>query len=155
MDPTFLSFDAKALEVDFNSIIPLSVLADAMAEALDEIEAAIVANFDKNQGSWRPLAQSTIQQRLRQGYGPGPILVRSGTLRDNAAVAHSVVASTNEIKGSVYPDEGSQAPYSHVSIGAYLQTLNAQRPFYQLDDSQQAQVLDKFYAIIRDKLGLK
>jgi hypothetical protein len=156
MDPGFLSFDAKVLQLDFNSIIPLSVLAEAMDEALNEIETQVVANFEKNQGSWKPLAKSTQYQRLRQGYGgSSPILVRSGTLRDNAAVARSRVSSTNEIKGRVYPDEGAQTPYGNTSIGAYLQDLNSQRPFYELDDSQQKQVLDKFYAIIKNKLGLK
>jgi hypothetical protein len=33
---------------------------------------------------WRPLAASTIKQRLRKGYGAGPILVNTGRLMRDA-----------------------------------------------------------------------
>ncbi len=42
----------------------------------------------RSQGSragfpWKPLAPATIEDRIRKGFPPGPILQRTGTLRDS------------------------------------------------------------------------
>lgn len=38
---------------------------------------------------WEPLAQATIKDRITRGYGPGPILDREGTLKDDATAEAS------------------------------------------------------------------
>lgn len=49
--------------------------------------AYLLRSIDRNfqaQGRpsrWKPLAPATIRERLREGYGAGPILQRSGALR--------------------------------------------------------------------------
>lgn len=52
------------------------------------IEQAVLERFGENfgreasgEGVWPPLALSTLADRERHGYGPGPILVRSGRYR--------------------------------------------------------------------------
>lgn len=54
----------------------------------DDMAAAIRHEFRRNfgnhssaQGPWAALAPSTIQDRLRLGFGPGPTLVRTGNYR--------------------------------------------------------------------------
>jgi phage gpG-like protein len=44
---------------------------------------AILRNFaaEGRPRRWPPLAETTIRDRERQGYGPGPILVRSGRMK--------------------------------------------------------------------------
>jgi len=62
-------------------------IADPKA-ALGEIGELLMNEYDKNfpaEGSrmlekWKPLAKSTIKERIRLGYGPGPILYRTGKL---------------------------------------------------------------------------
>ena len=54
----------------------------------EHLELVIRQAFDENfareasgDGIWPPLQPATIADRLRRGFGPGPILVRSGRLR--------------------------------------------------------------------------
>jgi len=156
MDPgALISYDIRLLEDDLSAWLPPDVLKEAMMEALTVVEDEIKNNFTARQGSWTPLARSTQLQRVRQGYGPtSPILVRSGVLRDNVASGHEVSVNSTEITGGTYPNDDAQAPYSKVSIGDYLEGLEAARPFYDLSDSQQEKVFDKFVEILSDKLGL-
>ena len=156
MDPgALITYNINVLEDDMSAWLPPEVLKSAMDEALVIVEQEIKANFDTRQGQWQPLARSTQLQRLRQGYGPtAPILERSGTLRDNVASGHEVSVSSSEISGGTYPNDDATAPYSKVPLGDYLEGLEAVRPFYDLDDSQQEKIFNKFVEIISDKLGL-
>ena len=156
MDPgALITYNIQVLEDDMGAWLPPDVLKDAMEEVLPLVEQEIKANFDTRQGQWRPLARSTQLQRLRQGYGPtAPILVRSGTLRDNVASGHEVSVSSTEISGGTYPNDDATAPYSKTPLGDYLEALEEERPFYDLDDSQEAKIFDRFVAILSEKLGL-
>jgi hypothetical protein len=156
MDPgALITYDIRILEDDLGAWLPAEELKAAMEETLKVVEEEIKANFDSRQASWRPLAIGTIQQRLRQGYGPGPILIRSGTLRDNVASGHEVSVDSTEISGGTYPNDDAEAPYSRVSIGEYLEQLEAERPFYDLSDEQQERIFNRFVEIISDRLELK
>jgi hypothetical protein len=156
MDPgALISYDIRLMEDDLGQWLPPEVLKEAMEEVLPFVEQAIKDNFDTRQNEWRPLAESTIRQRLRQGYGPSPILVRSETLKDNVASGHEVDINSTEISGGTYPNDNAKAPYSDVPLGDYLESLEAQRPFYDLSDEQQTAIFDKFVNIISAKLELK
>ena len=56
-----------------------------MTPAWDEVEPQLQKAFERNFASegpgWAPLKQSTINQRIAQGFSPGPILTRSGRYR--------------------------------------------------------------------------
>jgi hypothetical protein len=135
MDPgALISYNINVLEDDLAAWLPPEVLKEAMEEALVMVEQEIKANFDTRQGQWQPLARSTQLQSLRQGYGPtAPILERSGTLRDNVASGHEVSVSSGEISGGTFPNDDATAPYSKVPLGDYLEGLEKERPFYDLD----------------------
>lgn len=48
---------------------------------------------------WKPLAQSTVDQRIQQGHGRGPILQRTGQLKRGFRVntSHTYLRITNNV----------------------------------------------------------
>lgn len=70
-------------------------IPQVLESAVPTIRAAHRAVFDTEgaagRGAWAPLAPSTIRQRLRLGYGAGPILVRTGALRDHVLSADAQI----------------------------------------------------------------
>lgn len=75
----------------------------SLEEPLTEIGHDFQADFMQNMasegglyGGWAPLAASTIEDRLRKGYGAGPILVRTMRLANSLAgqSADSIFAVT-------------------------------------------------------------
>jgi hypothetical protein len=146
---SYLSFKTSDLEGLAREILSPAVLEKAMSAALDEMERQLEINFAKRQGEWKPLARSTQLQRLRQGYGPtSPILIRSGTLMSNAASGREIEVKNGEIRGDVFPNDDAKAPYSDASLGDYMEALDSQRPFYDLDDEQ----MEKVYAVFEESL---
>lgn len=64
---------------------------ESLAIFLEEQAHEYVRSVEKNRfasegdalsGQWAPLADSTIEDRVKQGYGAGPILQRTGELYD-------------------------------------------------------------------------
>lgn len=72
----------------------VSVLGDP--SVLAAIRAAFADNFDKEaaRSKWPALAASTIRERKRLGFGPGPILNRTGALRQHVLGAPATVTRT-------------------------------------------------------------
>lgn len=74
-------------------LIRLNGLAEHLKDyspAMEQIGALLLASYARNfaaQGRppWVPLKPKTIQDRVRKGFGPGPILQRTGLLRAAAA----------------------------------------------------------------------
>ena len=109
------------------SILNPARLEVAMEAAITETVKIIQGHFETNQSNWKPLAASTIRERIRLGYGPAPILVREGTLRDEYSVEGHEITDGGHA-GSVY---------SH-NIIAVVQ--NAVRDFYTLTPEDQRAV---------------
>jgi len=81
-------------------------LRPAMTKAVTIVADAIDSNFRSESDAgkrWAPLAPSTLAQRERKGYGPGPILQREGTLRTLAS-AHREVSESGAEVGPEGPD---------------------------------------------------
>lgn len=60
----------------------------ALEDVGDVMLKEIRGNFEEegarlNADKWVPLAESTLKDRRRRGFDPGPILVRTGELRDS------------------------------------------------------------------------
>jgi hypothetical protein len=147
---SFLSFKTSDLEGLAREILSPAVLEKAMSAALDEIERQLKENFTKRQGNWEPLAKSTQLQRLRQDYNPtSPILVRSKTLMENAASGREIEIRDGELRGDVFPNDDAKAPYSDTPLGDYMEALDKQRAFYDLDDKQ----MEKVYAVFEESLA--
>ena len=92
-------------------------------EIVLEIEAEVKSNFDMEQDAfgsgWTPLAESTIEWRLRYGYGESPILVNTGNLRDSIEV----------VADPTYP--GSAEVESNVE---YAEAVHQNRPFLDIPE---------------------
>jgi hypothetical protein len=132
-------FDPKAIE-------------DAMYETLDELEAVIEEHFADNEAGWKALAAATVRQRVRLGYEPGPILMRSGTLKENVARNKQVTVTDTEVFGSVSPAEAT-APYSKVPITEYIEALDNVRSFFYLLDDETDKIFDILVEKVAEKLG--
>ena len=80
-----------------------------LREVADVVRERIVANFDAQGPGWAPLDEDTILTRAALGYGPGPILVRSGRMR--ASLTGESNEAITEIDGSSLAI-GSSVPYA-------------------------------------------
>lgn len=60
-----------------------AVLEAAVPAIRDAHRAVFESEGAAGRGSWPALAPSTLADRARLGYGPGPILVRSGELKQH------------------------------------------------------------------------
>ena len=109
--------------VDPNAALHLSIniLAARMQDWSDvfaektapTLQTYVQANIESEGGEfgvvWPPLAEATIKDRIRRGYGAGPMLQREGTLFDSFAEGdanHVQEVSAEEMTW------GSSVPYS-------------------------------------------
>ena len=95
---------------------------------------------------WPALKPETIRQRGRQGFGPGPLLTRTGTLRAAVTVQARQVASPGGIrlsmkdgKGPVYVGGGKaigrgklrgHSTWGSPKLSEYAGALDRERPFF-------------------------
>ena len=88
------------------ALLNLEPLWDRFKHVMSDIEQA---RFDsQGHGEWPALAPSTVEQRLRLGFGAGPILHRTGDLRDSL-VDPNRAAQT----GPRHMIWGTSVPYAH------------------------------------------
>ena len=109
-----------ATQQDFASRLKnVRAVARPQPDLVQEVQRAILLGFGQNFDSesdggfrWARLAASTIQDRLRQGYGPGPILQRSRDYRASWTNpdAPDHVSEVTEWAGGWSQAEGSQHP---------------------------------------------
>ena len=81
----------------------------------ETLETEIAQGFaSRGFGTWAELSPLTRADRMRQGYGSQPDLVRSGDLRaaltEADAPGHKFLVSANEVRVGVY---GSVVPYAY------------------------------------------
>lgn len=79
----------------------VSDLSVPFAQIGDDLQADFALNMASEgglfAGGWAPLLEKTIQERVRKGYGAGPILYRTGEL------AHSLSGDGNGAVKEVTP----------------------------------------------------
>lgn len=108
--------DAEAKDAELCAALEdLRPVTDKWADAIVE---GIQKNFDDEAAAgerWPALAESTQRDRARKGYGAaGPILVRTGNLKDDAGSFRKVDAESAEVG---YPDDHPTAGF-HMSSKA-------------------------------------
>lgn len=74
-------------------------------EKVSDVWARSFAGQGSYVGGWAALAEHTIEQRRAQGFPPGPIMLRSGSLRD---MATRFFNPAREGRGSSTSNYGSQ-----------------------------------------------
>lgn len=89
VDRIFEAFDATIDD------IPL-VLRDAVPSVREAHRAVFSTEGSAGRGAWPPLAPRTLAERRRLGYGPGPILVRTGALMRHVLAAEAKINRTGD-----------------------------------------------------------
>ncbi len=99
----------------------LALQGDAVTERITERTAAIIQDeaqakigvYQEASGgfpAWAPLADSTVADRIRQGFSPLEPLLRTGTLRDSYSSTTSggeaVIGSTSDI--ALWQEQGTE-----------------------------------------------
>lgn len=106
-----------------------------MAQAAEIVSKAIDNNFATESAAgdaWPPLAPKTIEQRLKQGYGAGPILQRSHDLRG------SMKAGSDNESAEVGPSEDIPYAWTH-EAGDPSRNIPA-RPFLRITVADEQEI---------------
>ena len=82
-----------------------AILSEEFSSWLSEVAAGaekqMLSNFDKekdvNGNPFEPLKPSTVKERKSKGYGAGPILKRSGSLRNSIKVRPNMITKSFDI----------------------------------------------------------
>lgn len=116
-------------------------LEAGLMPALEKTKEVIEAKFKDNPPNWKPLARFTILDRRRKGFGPTPILYRTGHLQ---SVAVQEIAVDSPTEGHVSTSD----PIALVqnSGGGRIPA----RPFYRLDDADKAMIFDAFLTGVKN-----
>jgi len=78
-------------------------------EYVQEVEKRFKSQGSYSGKGWPRLKLSTLKDRKRKGYPPGPILVRSGALRDS--LVSNTMNTINTVRRK-YWEYGSRIPYA-------------------------------------------
>lgn len=123
--------------------------AGSPKRAMEDIGEVLVKEIDRNfetEGQrltgqkWHPLAERTIKDRKRRGYGAGPILQRSGALRGS----FSMHASDFQVRVSSDSDYGGH----HQVGGANL----PQRKIIHFSELLKQEIMAQFTRFIANAL---
>jgi phage gpG-like protein len=103
----------------------------------NEVDLQFASQGSRGGFPWRPLKPSTIEGRVRAGFAPGPILQRTGTLRDSLVNSnHRLGCKGNtplgwflgtQVKYAVYHQ--SRAPRKKLPRRAFLTITRSFRLF--------------------------
>lgn len=133
------------ITVNDSQVVKMLVEKLKMPQKLAEIFKDLVAprmrqsfeqNFDsEGRPKWRALSAVTIEDRLRRGYGAGPILVRTGELKESVVTTRESITLAGNIVQMVMPGDVGGLPerYRYHQLGTQKM---AQRKMimFQLDD---------------------
>ncbi len=109
----------------------MSPFMTAVASHVSDTAKQSFANQATPSGvGWKRLAPATVADREANGYGPTPILVRTGTLRDSIRYAVDLVGSSASV--------GSELVYSTVhQFGNKDKPKVPARPFLEMPRSSE------------------
>lgn len=151
-------FDALGQTLDD---IP-SVLADP--RFLEVIRNAHERNFDTEgstgRGAWAALSPRTLAERSRLGFGPGPILTRTGALREHVLSTPAVIrrgGNTVELRIQPDPNVGGVPKYRALALGYRPNNLPG-RPMVAVGPASAARISSSLQRALRARAlrnGLK
>lgn len=109
-------FDAFGATID-----DLPQVLDAAVPTIREAHRRVFATEGAaGRGKWAPLAPATLRDRARKGFGPGPIHVRTGALRDHVLTAPArITRSGSTVELRIRPDDnvGGVPKYRALALG--------------------------------------
>lgn len=139
----------KGLDRVFDALgATMRELEDVLRETVPTIREAHRATFTsegaRGRGRWQPLTASTLADRRRKGYPPGPILVRSGKLRDHVLNTPAVIRRTGrEVSLTIKPTPtvaGTGRPYYRVQALGGGRSSIPSRPMVAIGSSSATKV---------------
>ncbi len=88
----------------------IDAFPDVLRDAVPTIRKVHADNFrtegSAGRGRWAPLAASTIERRIRRGYGARPILLNTGELRRHVLGTPAVIIRTgNDVTLTIRPTD--------------------------------------------------
>jgi hypothetical protein len=105
-----------------------AALQYGLAAALNKVKERIQDKFQNNPGSWKPLTPFTIRDRRAKGFGPTPILYRTGRL-----------------KGAAVQEIAIETGSGYVSTNDAIAIMqDPARPFYELSE-EDLQAVDEAF----------
>lgn len=154
------------LVIDYSWEPEPSVLAGGFDLAADRMEQmrnaftrtlheVLIPDFEKNfdtQGgteAWQPLSPYTLLRREDQGYGPGPMLVRTGELKRWALDPDVWIIQDDQMSATVppvYGDDGGE-------YGSFTQTGTSRmpaRPYWEFTEEG----ADGMVEIFSEEIGI-
>ena len=128
---------------ELNNLSPLMRrVAGIMADAVEE-------NFERQgRPRWKPLKESTIRQREKEGYWPGKILQRTGRLASSIESRYGKTEASVQVGGSQFPYAaihqfgGKAGPGRKVEIPA--------RPYLTLSDDDLKEIEEEFRIYLKE-----
>lgn len=136
----------------------LASIPDALRAGVPAVRAAHRANFREQTsgyGGWAALAPSTLRDRRRRGYPPGPILTRSGALREHVlGTPARITRSGNvyELRIAPSPSVGGVPKYRALAKGYSPNNLPA-RPMVSIRPEHANAVASAISRYMRTRAG--
>lgn len=109
-------FDAFGATIDD---LP-KVLEAAVPTIREAHRAVFTTEGAAGRGAWAPLAPLTLRERARLGFGPGPIHVRTGALRDHVLGTPATITRRGDVvELRIRPDDnvGGVPKYRALALG--------------------------------------
>ena len=142
--PTRIEYDDRAVQDALNR---LRDRVDDLEPVMREIAGHLQSSVDDAFGSqtapdgstWKPLAESTIADRLRRGYRAGPILERSGDLAGRILADwddESAVVGSNQ----TFDKKGNVLATAVHHFGTRDGRIAA-RPFFDVSDEARSAII--------------
>lgn len=134
----------------------LEEIPDVLESALPEIRAGFARNFASESAggaAWAALAPRTLRDRMRLGFGPGPILTRTGALAAHVIGTPAQITTLgNTVELKIRPDRsvGGVPKYDALAKGYAPNNLPG-RPMVVLGDSDRVKVTSKIARSLRER----
>lgn len=142
-------FDALGATIDD---VP-AILGDP--RLIEVIRAAHARNFDtegaSGRGRWAALSPRTLAERSRLGFGPGPILTRTGALREHVLSTPAVIRrGPGVVQLEIRPANsvGGVPKYGPLALGSSTNNLPG-RPMVTIGPASAARITSSLQRALR------
>ncbi len=143
-----------AIQRGIREALDLKYIGKPLWETIDNVFIPSIKKNFNNQGRpqrWRALSPVTTEFRSRQGYGPGPILDRSGKLK--RAAQAKARWSVDATKGqAVYGNFPGNVWYAELQQAGYFPRNIVARPFAVIQEQDTIDMESIFRNFISKKL---
>lgn len=154
--------NGKGLDRIFEAFdLTMREIPEVLASIVPEVRAAHARTFasegSAGRGAWSPLAPATLAERARLGYGPGPILKRTGALEAhvlNAPVKITRRGNTVELRIEPDVNVGGVPKYRALALGNPATNLPP-RPMVTVGSSSAVKITSTLQRALRARAAAR